>query len=353
ITEQAINSTNHGIILNPISQPGNLIPGQNATWLLDPEFRNGTLLTPSQIQNSTFQFIITNSSGFFLPEIINHTVDQGYLRVTFLPTVNGSMTFAMKETFGNNSGSYSYQVNVIPITPVSVGLQESVSVPSVIQVNNATVGTITFSLISGGSVGLAPTSSQTDALIANTSVELLYHGSFAAVILPYYDGAGVAAFSVNISSVGTGYSILVITHSTNISGQAVRFTGTSQEFTVSTQSPSNPPQPITSLSIEKFLTSPAAIALEFIATIIGLLAWLVPKADAKKEKEKEDLNQAEIVVEGGIALKILGGIPLSTPEQAWWNAIPEDTRKGLMREGTAGKRTLFPKPKIKAEKKVD
>ena len=351
ITESAINDTNHGIIINPISQPGSLIPGQNATWLLEPEFKNGTILTPGEISNSTLSFLVTNSTGAFIPELVNHTIMDGYLKITFLPTVNGSMTFSMKETYNNNSGSYSYQFAVTPIQPVSVGLREHLSVPPTVQVSNSTVGTITFSLTSGSSVGLTPTAAQTDALIANSSVELLYHGSFSAVLLPYYDQPGVAAFSINVSSPGTGYSILVITHTTNITGQSVRFTGTSQEFSVSTQSPSNPPQPITSGSIEKFLTSPAAIAVEFIATVIGLLAYLLPKVDAKKEMEKADLNQAELVVEGGIALKILAGEPLTVPEQAWWNAIPEDTRKQLMREGTAGKRVIFPHP-VQKKKEV-
>ena len=227
ITESAINNTNHGIILNPISQPGNLIPGQNATWLLEPEFKNGTLLTASQIGISTFQFIVTNSSGFFLPETFNHTVDQGYLRVTFLPTTDGSMTFAMKETFDNNSGSYSYRVTVTPVKASSKGLQESIRVPSTVQAKNSTVGTVFFSLTSSNSSNpVTPNQAQTLSLMGNTSLELLYKGKFDGLLTAYYIQPGEGAFSLNLTTTGTGYSVLAITTPTNISGQKVSFSGT-------------------------------------------------------------------------------------------------------------------------------
>jgi hypothetical protein len=340
-TEAAINNTNHGISFLVISQPGILIPGQNATWILEPQFKNGSFLTPGQISNSTFNFLVTNASGSFLPEIVNHSILQGYLKVTFLPTVNGSMTFAMKETYANNSGSYSNLITVQSIVPASRGLTETISVPATVQVDNETTGTTTYSIISANG-GVTPTQSQTKALIANTTVELLDKGVFYAVLLPYYVQPGVAAFSFNISATGTGYSILVITHSTNVTGQNISFSGTSGSFSVSTQSPSNPPNPITQRSIVALLTSPPALIFEFIATVLGLIAYIKPKIEEKRENEKADLNQAALVVEGGLALKVMAGKTLTPEEQSWWNAIPGETRKKLMREGTAGSRSLFP-----------
>ena len=86
--------------------PGTLIAGQNATWLLEPVFENGTILSTSELEGSSFQFLVANSSGSFLPETISHTIANGYLEIRFQPTVNGTMTLAMKESYGNNSVSF-------------------------------------------------------------------------------------------------------------------------------------------------------------------------------------------------------------------------------------------------------
>jgi hypothetical protein len=344
ITEQAINATNHGLIVTTVSQPGPLIPGQNATWLLNVQFKNGTYLSSGEISNASYQFLATNGTGVFLPETINHTVENGYLRITFRPTINnGSMTFAMRISYANNSGSFSDLISVTPIKSSSVGLNEAINVPSTIQVSNATTGTIIFTLLDSSTPNtLTPNAAQTGSLIANTTLELLYHGKYVAIILPYYEQPGEASFNVNESATGTGYSILSITHLTDISGKNVSFTGESGSFTVSTENPANPPTPITNQSITAFFTSPAALAIEFIITLLGFLSWLRPRLRKKHQAEESDLNQATLVVEGNIASKILARQPLTEMEQLWWDAIPKDVRKKLMREGTAGQRSLFP-----------
>ena len=83
-TETAIKDTNHGINFNVISQSGTLIAGQNATWLLEPVFKNGTILSTTELEGSSFQFLVANSSGSFLPETISHTIANGYLEVRYI-----------------------------------------------------------------------------------------------------------------------------------------------------------------------------------------------------------------------------------------------------------------------------
>ena len=77
--------------------------------------------------------------------------------------------------------------------------------------------------------------------------------------------------------------------------------------------------------------------------MLGVLAFLIPQLRKRHDAEVEDVNQAALVVQGNLATKILEGKPLSPMEQAWWNAIPNETRKKLMKEGTAGNRSLFPR----------
>ncbi|MCL5790395.1 MAG: hypothetical protein M1375_00265, partial [Candidatus Thermoplasmatota archaeon] len=353
ITESAINNTNHGIILNPISQPGNLIPGQNATWLLEPEFKNGTLLTASQIGISTFQFIVTNSSGFFLPETFNHTVDQGYLRVTFLPTTDGSMTFAMKETFDNNSGSYSYLVTVTPVKAASKGLQESIRVPSTVQAKNSTVGTVFFSLTSSNSSNpVTPNQAQTLSLMGNTSLELLYKGKFDGLLTAYYIQPGEGAFSLNLTTTGTGYSVLAITTPTNISGQKVSFTGTSQSFSVVSY---NPTQQVSLTSqLVKALTGTDAEIFYLIVTVATVLYEIIKFLRRRDEDIETEENEAGLFMEAMTMFQVLllnaerKAVP---PElQEIYNKIPASRRNRLYSLITSRRKAILPKPKFLMKK---
>jgi hypothetical protein len=353
ITESAINDTNHGIILNPISQPGNLIPGQNATWLLEPEFKNGTLLTASQIQNSTFQFIVTNSSGFFLPETFNHTVDRGYLRVTFLPTVNGSMTFAMKETFDNNSGPYSYLVTVTPVKAASKGLQESITVPSTVQAKNATIGTVFFSLTSSNSSNpITPNQAQTLSLMGNTSLELLYKGKFDGLLTAYYIQPGEVAFVLNLSSTGTGFSVLAITTPTNISGQRVSFTGTSQSFNVVAY---NPTQQVSLTSqLVQALTGIDAEIFYLIVTVATVLYEIIKFLRRRDEDIETEENEAGLYMEAMTMFQVLllnaekKAVP---PElQEIYDKIPAKRRNRIYSLITSRRRAILPRPKFLMKK---
>ena len=349
ITEQAINSTNHGIILNPISQPGNLIPGQNATWLLEPEFKNGTLLAPSQIQNSTFQFIVTNSSGFFLPEIVDHSIVQGYLRVTFLPTVNGSMTFATKETFDNNSGSYSDQVSVIPIVPASVGLQDTITLPSTIQAGNATVGTVFFSLDSSNSSNPAtPDQGQTLSIMHNTTLELLFNGKFDGLIAMYYIQPGEAAFSLNITATGTGYAVLAITTPTGISGQKVSFTGSSSSFSVVSYNPTK--QVSLTSQLEKALTGLDAEIFYLIVTVVTVLYEVIKYLRRGDEEEDTEDNEAGLFMEAMTMFQVLllnaEKKPVPPELNDIYTKIPAKRRNKIYGLITSRRRAILPKPKF-------
>ncbi|MBX8634782.1 MAG: hypothetical protein KHF84_09820, partial [Thermoplasmata archaeon] len=349
ITEQAINSTNHGIILNPISQPGNLIPGQNATWLLEPEFKNGTLLTPSQIENSTFQFIVTNSSGFFLPEIVDHSIVQGYLRVTFLPTVNGSMTFATKETFDNNSGSYSDQVSVIPIVPASVGLQDTITLPSTIQAGNATVGTVFFSLDSSNSSNPAtPDQGQTLSIMHNTTLELLANGKFDGLIAMYYIQPGEAAFSLNITATGTGYAVLAITTPTGISGQKVSFTGSSSSFSVVSYNPTK--QVSLTSQLEKALTGLDAEIFYLIVTVVTVLYEVIKYLRRGDEEEDTEDNEAGLFMEAMTMFQVIllnaEKKPVPPELNDIYTKIPAKRRNKIYGLITSRRRAILPKPKF-------
>jgi hypothetical protein len=352
ITEAAINDTNHGLILIPISQPGNLIPGQNATWLFEVEFKNGTLLTSSEISHSTFQFIATNSSGFFLPEVFNHSIEKGYLRVTFLPTVSQSITFAMKESYKNNSGAYSYQVSVVPITPASRGLEETITVPSSVQEKNATIGTVFFSITSSKGSPATPNQAQTLAIMANTSLELLYKGRFDGLISIYYIQPGEGAFSLNISSTGTGYSVLAVTTPTNISAQKVSFTGSSSSFNVVSY---NPTQQVSLTSqLEKALTGVDAEIFYLIVSVATVIYEIIKFARRKDEEEDTEDNEAGLYMEAMTMFEVLllnaQKKPVPPELNEIYSSIPAKRRNRIYGLIISRRRAVLPKPKFLTKK---
>jgi hypothetical protein len=332
------------MIVMPVDTPSSVLVNSTVSYVFNVEFPNGTLLNDSQLSTIVSHSTLTlENSAVITPTIqvydakiyINFTLpDSGYYTLTW----QSSITHGQKYTL-----IYSQMVHAFAVIQSSYGLQEAITIPGTIQASNATTGTIIFTLLNSSTPNtMTPNAAQTGYLIANTTLELLYHGKYVAIILPYYEQPGEASFTVNESVTGTGYSILSITHPTDISGRNVSFTGESRSFIVSTVNPANPPTPITSQSITAFLTSPAALAIEFIITLLGFLSLLRPKIRKKHQAEESDLNQATLVVEGNIATKILARQPLTEMEQFWWDAIPKDVRKKLMREGTAGQRSLFP-----------
>jgi hypothetical protein len=346
-------SATNELIPVPVDTPTSTLTNISVPFVIEVEFPNGTLLNHTQLETIVNNSAYSMENSKTVPLSLYVSGNDLYINFT-LPTA-GYYTLTLTSYLNTPSTHYSlvYSATITgsQITPASRGLEETISIPGTIMVDNATTGIVIFALTNSATPnGATPTESQTKELLANTTLELLYNGKYVQVILPLYAQPGEAVFQINESKVGTGYTVLAYTQSTTISGQNVSFTGSSQAFTVSSQNPASPPTPVTAQSIESFLTSPAALLVEFLATIAGIIAWIKPKIRAKHEKEEQDLNQAALGVEAGIALKILGGQPLTPLEQSWWAAIPEKTRKDLMREGTAGQRVRFPTSSLRQNK---
>ena len=306
------------------------------------------------LSSIAFQFVDSNSSGFFLPETFNYEVDKGYLRVTFLPTVNGSMTFAMKESYANNSGSYYDLITITPVKVSSRGLQESITVPSSIQAKNATVGTLFYSLTASNSSNQAtPNEAQTLSLMGNTTLELLYDGKFDGLITAYYIQPGEIVFSLNLTSTGTGYTVLAITSPTNISGQKVSFTGLSSSFNVVSY---NPTQQVSLTSqLEKALTGLDAEIFYLIVTIVTVLYEIIKFLRRKKADEDSEDNEAGLFMEAMTMFQVLllnaQNKPVPPELNDIYVKIPASRRNHIFALITSRRRAILPRPKLLSRKK--
>ena len=265
----------------------------------------------------------------------------------------GSMTFAMKETFDNNSGSYSYLVTVTPVKAASKGLQESIRVPSTVQAKNSTVGTVFFSLTSSNSSNpVTPNQAQTLSLMGNTSLELLYKGKFDGLLTAYYIQPGEGAFSLNLTTTGTGYSVLAITTPTNISGQKVSFTGTSQSFSVVSY---NPTQQVSLTSqLVKALTGTDAEIFYLIVTVATVLYEIIKFLRRRDEDIETEENEAGLFMEAMTMFQVLllnaerKAVP---PElQEIYNKIPASRRNRIYSLITSRRKAILPKPKFLMKK---
>ena len=225
-----------------VDTPSNYLTGQNGTYIYELSYANGTLLNNSEL----FKILPYLNITLLNSEAIQPTiaVSGNHLLVNFTFTGYGYYTLTIYGTMKSGLTTFSIQHSqeiTVGIIKVSKGLKEIITVPSTVQAGNKTAGTVLFSLaLSNTTNPKTPDEQETFALIANSTVEILYRGNFAGTSSLYYIQPGEAAFALNISQTGTGYQILVITKPTDISGQNVSYTGTSQSFTVSSANPANP-----------------------------------------------------------------------------------------------------------------
>ena len=328
-TEQAINATNHGLIVTTVSQPGPLIPGQNATWLLNVQFRNGTYLSSGEISNASYQFLATNGTGVFLPETINHTVENGYLRITFRPTIsNGSMTFAMKISYSNNSGSFSDLISITPIKSSSVGLSLYITPIQKVQANVSTIFTLDLTL-HRGNASYSLTQTETQAVLNNLSVDMVKNGNFMGLASAFLVSPGTIGITVNATSTGQDWELTASSHA-NISGNVHGSTITT--FSVVSYNPTQQ-QPTTGQQIIAFLESPDGIIT--LATSIGIPFFygLISWSRKKERTRKDEQNSVGLIIEG---LGLYNGLT-KEESQALVQSIPVKDKNEIMARLTSGR----------------
>ena len=191
-------------------------------------------------------------------------------------------------------------------------------------------------------------------MIINTTVELIYKGDYVSIIQSYYVQPGEAAFALNISQTGTGYQILIITKPTDISGQNVSFTGTSQSFTVSSANPANPQTGWD--QFQKIITGVDAQILYLIVTILTVLYYgykYIRRREIELEKEE---NQAGLMLEAdvlhdGLIYKIENK-PMPPELAAIFDAIPASRRNKIFGMITSRRKIKFPVPKFLQKKNM-
>ena len=190
--------------------------------------------------------------------------------------------------------------------------------------------------------------------MANSTVELLYHGDFAGTLKLYYIQPGESAFCLNISQTGTGYQIVVITKPTDISGQNVSFTGTSQSFTVSSANPANPQTGWD--QFQKIITGLDAQILYLVVTILTVLYYgykYIRRREIELEKEE---NQAGLMLEAdvlhdGLIYKIENK-PMPPDLAQIFDAIPASRRNKIFGMITSRRKIKFPVPKFLQKKNM-
>lgn len=296
--ESFSGASTNSIRLIPVDTPSTYICGQSGSYVYEAAYPNGTLLDHAELLSLLPNLNITLLNSRQIQPTI--AVVSNHILVNFTFTGYGYFTLTAQGKYVSGLDTYSIfasqQISVQSIKPISKGLEETISISSVIQKSNVTDGTILFRLSSNLSNPSTPSEIQTEQLIANTSIELLYHGNFAGLLTLYYIQPGEAGFKLNISTTGTGYQILSITKATKISGQSVQFTGTSSDFTISSQNPANPPNTIARL--QAFATS---LPMEILYALTGIFtaAYEIIKFFRRHDEERDaDENTAGLVVEG-------------------------------------------------------
>ncbi len=333
----SVNGVSASALQGSLSVPSS--PTANTTAVIAESFQylNGT--SPG---NSTMQSIFGNTT-------LKVQIGSKSIQEIRPSSMSGStLYFSLYEPAGsyiivaqtNLSGAIIEvgSIHFVPLSPGQIIIQFS---GSQVQTNSSNTIVMNMFFQSNGAV-YSLTEQQTKSIMHNLTVELEYNGNFYGFLSPYYITPGMVGMDVNVTQASAHYSLNASISGTNISGILSSGKG-SASFTAYPYNPSTPPYGISQQQLANILSSPAAIAIGLIASVLGVLAFLIPQLRKRHDAEVEDVNQAALVVQGNLATKILEGKPLSPMEQAWWNAIPNETRKKLMKEGTAGNRSLFPR----------
>jgi hypothetical protein len=188
--------------------------------------------------------------------------------------------------------------------------------------------------------------------MGNTSLELLYKGKFDGLLTAYYIQPGEVAFVLNLSSTGTGFSVLAITTPTNISGQRVSFTGTSQSFNVVAY---NPTQQVSLTSqLVQALTGIDAEIFYLIVTVATVLYEIIKFLRRRDEDIETEENEAGLYMEAMTMFQVLllnaekKAVP---PElQEIYDKIPAKRRNRIYSLITSRRRAILPRPKFLMKK---
>jgi hypothetical protein len=340
----------------PIDTPSNYLTGENGTYVYELAYENGTILGNPELQSILPYLNITLLNSEAIQPTI--AISGSHLLVNFTFTGYGYYTLTIYGSYVSGLTTYSIshsQQITVGIIKVSKGVKEVITVPGTIQAKNATTGTILYSLVLSNSTNArTPDEQETLDLMANSTVELLYHGDFAGTLKLYYIQPGESAFSLNISQTGTGYQIVVITKPTDISGQNVSFTGTSQSFTVSSANPANPQTGWD--QFQKIITGLDAQIFYLVVSILTVLYYgykYIRRREIELEKEE---NQAGLMLEAdvlhdGLIYKIENK-PMPPELAAIFDAIPASRRNKIFGMITSRRKIKFPVPKFLQKKNM-
>ena len=108
---------------------------------------------------------------------------------------------------------------------------------------------------------------------------------------------------MNVTTTGTGYSLIALTTPTNISGRAVSFTGKSSAFNVVSYNPTK--QVSLTAQIEKALTGIDAEIFYLIVSVATVIYEIIKFARRKEEDEDTEDNEAGLYMEAMTMFEVL------------------------------------------------
>jgi hypothetical protein len=189
-------------------------------------------------------------------------------------------------------------------------------------------------------------------MMKNTSLDLLYKGKFDGLVTLYYIQPGEAAFALNVTTTGTGYSLIALTTPTNISGRAVSFTGKSSAFNVVSYNPTK--QVSLTAQIEKALTGIDAEIFYLIVSVVTVLYAVIKFARRHEEEEDTEDNTAGLYMEAMTMFEVLllnaQKKPVPPELDDIYTKIPARRRNKIYSLITSRRRAILPKPKFLTKK---
>lgn len=327
---QIYNSTDHFSIV-PKNVPSLIQVGTPVSLDFSMYCSNGTPLSLGQMRDFVQNSTVTLESGQLS---IPLSVTEGqYLEVNFTaPATAGSYVLFIQGYLSSGGSTISAEYS-LPLTfqaSVQVGMQLGLSVPAEIQAGVLTNGTITTEYGNGSTMN----SLYTRSVLANLTILVYRNGNLISTVQPYYISPGTIGFGLNISVIGSSYTIYASVGKTLVSGSYAYSSAHSGFVVVGYNPTSGPPNSISQIG--------AALAnnIDLIASVIGVLAALYYIYRYLRRRSitlRTEENDAGLNIESIIIEKVLAGLPLTQPEQVIYDKIPKDRLNKIINAATSGK----------------
>ena len=174
----------------------------------------------------------------------------------------------------------------------------------------------------------------TRSVLANLTILVYRNGNLISTVQPYYISPGTIGFGLNISVIGSSYTIYASVGKTLVSGSYAYSSAHSGFVVVGYNPTSGPPNSISQIG--------AALAnnIDLIASVIGVLAALYYIYRYLRRRSitlRTEENDAGLNIESIIIEKVLAGLPLTQPEQVIYDKIPKDRLNKIINAATSGK----------------